>query len=68
MMVDDDRFDDLMRDAARSYRVPPEPPLDAMWVRIEQAHFGRARVARRARLRWRTWLSLAASLLLGVGI
>ncbi|MEJ7809303.1 MAG: hypothetical protein WKG32_02700 [Gemmatimonadaceae bacterium] len=37
----DDRFDDLMRDAARSYRVPPEPaPLDAIWAEVEQAHFG----------------------------
>ena len=57
-----DPFDDLMR----SYRVPPEPPLEAMWARIEEAHFGR-------RGRWRrTWLrpvlGLAATLALGVAI
>jgi len=37
----DARFDDLMRDAAQSYRVPPEPPpLDAIWTAVEAAHFG----------------------------
>ena len=32
----DDRFDDLMRDAAATYRRPPEPPLDEMWTAIER--------------------------------
>ncbi len=31
-----DRFDDLMRDAAATYRRPPEPPLDEMWNAIER--------------------------------
>ena len=31
-----DRFDDLMRDAAETYRRPPEPPLDQMWSAIER--------------------------------
>ena len=31
-----DRFDDLMRDAAATYRRPPEPPLDEMWAVIER--------------------------------
>jgi hypothetical protein len=30
----DDRFDDLLRDAAREYNEPPETPRDAMWQRI----------------------------------
>jgi hypothetical protein len=31
-----DRFDELMRDAAATYRRPPEPPLDEMWTAIER--------------------------------
>jgi hypothetical protein len=31
-----DRFDDLMRDAAETYRRPPEPPLEQMWSAIER--------------------------------
>jgi hypothetical protein len=31
-----DRFDDLMRDAAATYRRSPEPPLDEMWAVIER--------------------------------
>jgi hypothetical protein len=30
----DDRFDDLLRDAAREYNEPPETPRGAMWERI----------------------------------
>jgi hypothetical protein len=30
----DDRFDDLLRDAAREYNEPPETPRDAMWEQI----------------------------------
>lgn len=66
--MDESRFDQLMRDAARTFREPPEPPLDAMWTRIEREHFGPA--GRGAR--WGRWirpaLGLAATLLLGVAI
>jgi hypothetical protein len=31
-----DRFDDLMKDAADTYRPAPEPPLDEMWAAIER--------------------------------
>ena len=66
----DDSFDELMRGAARRYRVPPEPPLDAMWARIEEAHFGRAGWRRRpaARAWLRTGAGLAAGLALGIGV
>jgi hypothetical protein len=30
----DDRFDDQLREAARSYNAPPETPRDEMWERI----------------------------------
>ena len=37
----DDRFDKLMRDAADTFRRPPEPPIDEMWAEIEaRAGFG----------------------------
>ena len=67
---DHDDFDHLLRDAAHRYRVPPEPPLDAMWARIEEAHFGRAAQGRRLGAHgWvRTGLGLAAGLALGIGI
>lgn len=66
-----DWFDHAMREAAGSYRVAPEPPLDEMWAEIEQAHFdGRARPGLRRRLS--AWLvpaiGIAAALVLGVGI
>ena len=39
----DDRFDKLMRDAADTFRRPPEPPIDEMWAEIEaRAGFGSA--------------------------
>jgi hypothetical protein len=36
----EDELDERTREALRGYRVPPEPPLDAMWQRIEERHFG----------------------------
>ena len=33
----DDRFDDLLRDAARDYNEPPDTPRNAMWERIVAA-------------------------------
>jgi hypothetical protein len=80
----DDELDEQTREALRGYRVPPEPPLDAMWEAIEERHFGapvvslvdRAAVRRRAPSRWRfgapTWSALvsavAAALIIGVGV
>lgn len=64
--MDESRFDQMMRDAARTFRQPPEPPLDAMWSAIEREHFDVAGH------RWRRWirpaLGLAATLALGVAI
>ena len=72
----DDRFDELMRDVARDYRVPPEPPLEAMWDEIAHARwsartgaegFRGTRVARVA-----PWLAagigMAATLMIGIAI
>ena len=38
----DGRAARLVADAARSYRIPPPAPVEAMWARIEAAHFGPA--------------------------
>ena len=60
----DQEYDDLMREAARTYHVPPEPPLDEMWHHIEAR---RVRAARSTGW-YRTGFALAASLALGVGL
>ncbi len=66
--MDDQRFDELMREAAPTFRAPPEPPLDEMWASIEREHFG---VAPRAKL-WQRWyapvIGMAATLFIGIGI
>lgn len=73
----DERFDELMRDAAETFRRPPHPDLDAMWADIEARVPVRAGpqfadyevpvtelVPRRAP----RWLAIAATLVIGVGI
>ena len=66
--MDDQRFDELMDEAAPSFREPPAPPLEAMWANIEREHFG---VPSRQKL-WQRWyapiVGMAATLLLGIGI
>lgn len=69
-MTDDDRFDDVIRDLARSFKTPAEPPFDEMWTVIEDAHFNTPipisttrRITPRA-----PWLAAAAALFIGIGI
>ncbi|HLA91088.1 MAG TPA: hypothetical protein VJL28_11730 [Gemmatimonadaceae bacterium] len=65
--MDDRKLDELLSDAARSYRVPPEAPLDAIWARVEAEAFAPPAAARRPVPDWRTLaFALAASLVLGV--
>jgi hypothetical protein len=40
----DERMDQLMDEAMASYRAPKEPPLDAIWARVEREHFDAPRV------------------------
>jgi hypothetical protein len=67
-MMDDQRFDDLLREAAPSFREPPTPPLEAMWANIERDHFG----APARQKPWQRWyapvIGMAATLMLGIGI
>lgn len=68
----DDRFDDVLREAARGYNAPPPTPREEIWARIEAARHERVR--RRDRLRvlyspWVRWsVGIAAALVIGIGI
>jgi hypothetical protein len=80
----DDRFDDLLRDAAGEYNKPPDTPRDAMWERIVAQRAGKAEAAERAEerpedrilplrplrhLRPLRWAAgIAAILALGIGL
>ncbi len=78
----EDELDERTREALRGYRVPPALPLDAMWERIEERHFGAPVVSladhARSRPRWRwafgspSWsvliAGIAAALILGVAV
>ena len=64
----DHKLDELLADAARTYRVPPEPPLDAIWSRVEAQAFA-AEPARATRFDWRrVGMAIAASLVIGVAV
>lgn len=63
----DDRFDELMRDAAHTYRKPPEPDFEAMWNVVASESFGVANPTRRG-FRFPNAIGIAATLLLGIGI
>ena len=80
----DDRFDDLLRDAARKYNEPPETPREELWARIvaqrasekkeksEKSEGGVTPIGRLRRLRHFRPLALAAGiaalLALGIGL
>jgi len=66
--MDDDRFDDLIRNLPDDFKVP-DPPLEEMWQVIENAHFN-ARTASISRVWTQStpWLAAAAALLVGIGI
>ena len=69
-MMTDERLIELLDDAARTWRVPPEPDLPAMWSRIEEQSLPSNRhIAWWRSPSWRTFgLGLAAALTLGVGL
>ena len=69
-MMDDKRLDDILNDAVKSYRPPPDAPLDAIWDRVEAEAFS-APVVREVK-RTPTWRAfagaIAATLVLGVAL
>ena len=73
--MSDERFEELMRDAKKTYRSPPNADFDAMWSSIEAAHFGGAvgtthlrKRPRSARMPAVRWIGIAATLVVGIGI
>ena len=66
----EDRLNELLDDARRTWPLPPEPDYQAMWGRIERESFGARRPEAAARApSWRTFsLGLAAALMLGIGL
>lgn len=63
----EDRFEDLMRDAAQTYRKPPEPDFEAMWNVVSRETWGVIRPTRRS-FNVPRGIGIAATLLLGIGI
>jgi len=68
--MDENRFDEVLRDLPRSFNNPTEPPLDEMWGVIEDAHFNSpASLSRPRGISSRVpWLAAAAALVIGIGI
>ncbi len=67
--MDEERFDEVIRDLPGSFNAPPPPPLDEMWSVIEDAHFNapEAKPTSRGSFFTTPWLA-AATLLVGIGI
>ena len=70
--MEEERMDETIRQTLAASRRPPEPPLDAMWARIEERVFGDAKpplVLHTRTSRWLTpTLAAAAALVFGVGL
>ena len=63
----EEKLQELLQEASRSWRVPPEPRVGEMWESIEAAHFDRPR--QRLTPRWWVLVSaVAAALVFGVAI
>jgi hypothetical protein len=69
-MMLDDRFDDLLRDAARDYNDPPETPKEEMWAAItaEKAKMAETEPRILSFRSFRLAAGIAALLALGVGL
>jgi len=69
-MMDEKRFDEVLRDLPRSFNPPAQPPLEDMWAVIEDAHFNApGSISSPQRTIWRSpWLAAAAALVIGIGI
>ena len=67
--MSDDKFDEFLQRAARSYHEPPATPREEMWTRIEaERRVRRLAVPTHRRRWWLTASALAATLLLGIAI
>ncbi len=70
--MEEERMNETIRQTLAASRRPPEPPLDAMWIQIEERVFGDARPALVLHTRASRWLiptlAAAAALVFGVGL
>jgi len=67
--MSDDKFDEFLQRAARSYHEPPATPREEMWTRIEaERRVRRLAVPTQRRRWWLTATALAATLLLGIAL
>jgi len=68
--MDDNRFNDVIRELPRSFHEPPPPPLDDMWTVIEEAHFDAPVSISKPRgfASRAPWLAAAAALVIGIGL
>lgn len=66
--MSEDRFDELMRDAERTFRTPPTPDFDAMWASIERQHFGTPARPQASRFFSNRWIGIAATLMIGIAL
>jgi hypothetical protein len=65
----EERLNELMDDARRTWPLPPEPDYQAMWGRIEREAFSGIRPEKTRTPSWRTFsLGLAATLVIGVSL
>jgi hypothetical protein len=67
--MNDERMDAAIREQAEAHNLPPEPPRDAMWGRIQAERVVRREhpVEAPGRLRWAVWAAgIAATLVIGV--
>ena len=68
----DEQFEQLMRDAEKTYRAPPAPDFDAMWKTVasrvakETRHASDGRDPARAKRAM--WFRIAATLVVGIGL
>jgi hypothetical protein len=69
-MMDDKRFDEVLRDLPRNFNEPGTPPLDEMWTVIEDAHFNApVSISSKRGMMYRApWLAAAAALVIGIGV
>jgi hypothetical protein len=70
--MEEERMNETIRQTIAASRRPPEPPLDAMWIQIEERVFGDAKPRLVLHTRASRWLiptlAAAAALVLGVGL
>jgi hypothetical protein len=65
--MEDKKLDDLLMAARTSYRVPPEPAVEAIWQAVESEAFASRTAGRRPD--WRlAGMVAAASLVVGLGV